>query len=459
MADVDHALHHVLLTLERRHGVGGVEGVLLQDDEVDQLRLPERHVVIHRHTVVTQDVDLLRDFLAAQHTRLHLVYHAEPFGRDVLRDIGFKLGVLQVFRIAVDRVDGRVTLAVSTCLLKGVETTCHLFRVLRHRLFQVTTRRRHRTDERHRTGLSIIQHHHAGASVEVGHDRRQVHRESVRSRQLFESIGHLAERLCPARCGVCHKQHLQPHAAVIFCDSHGRVDRCLTRSHGHVRGVGDDDRALHQLAARVRIDQLGELYEDLHHLIGTFAAGRDDHNVRLGLLRDGVLKHRLARSERPGDEARATLDDRVHRVDDAHTCFEQLVRPRLLLVTRDSALHRPFLDHRYLMLRALFVRQHGDGVRHGILARSYHRLHLICTLKLERYHDAVRLCVLFHLAEPCAGLDRVASLSQRLEVPQPVVVERVGVFAASEEDAVHLVQIVLQPVVVAREHARPERHL
>ena len=111
------------------------------------------------------------------------------------------------------------------------------------------------------------------------------------------------------------------------------------------------------------------------------------------------------------------------------------------------------------MLRALFVRQHGDGVRHGILARSYHRFHLICTLKLERHHDAVRLRVLFHLAEPRAGLDRVAGLSQRLEVPQPVVVERVGVFAAFEEDAVHLVQIVLQPVVVAREHARPERHL
>ena len=111
------------------------------------------------------------------------------------------------------------------------------------------------------------------------------------------------------------------------------------------------------------------------------------------------------------------------------------------------------------MLRALFVRQHGDGVRRGILARSYHRLHFIRTLKLERHHDAVRLRVLFHLAEPRAGLDGVAGLSQRLEVPQPVVVERVGVFAAFEEDAVHLVQIVLQPVVVAREHARPERHL
>ena len=63
--------------------------------------------------------------------------------------------------------------------------------------------------------------------------------------------------------------------------------------------------------ARAGIDQLGELFENLDHLVGTLAAGHDDNYVGIGLLRNRMLEHRLARTERSGDEARTALGQRV----------------------------------------------------------------------------------------------------------------------------------------------------
>jgi len=57
-ADVQHHFVHHLLAFDRAVGVDLVEGVLLQDHEVDQLRLPEPLVVLDRHAVVAQNVDL-----------------------------------------------------------------------------------------------------------------------------------------------------------------------------------------------------------------------------------------------------------------------------------------------------------------------------------------------------------------------------------------------------------------
>ena len=70
VADAQHHLVHHLLAFHRAVGVDVIEGVLLQDDEVDQLRFPEPFVILHRHAVVAQNVDLVVGLLATLHDGL-----------------------------------------------------------------------------------------------------------------------------------------------------------------------------------------------------------------------------------------------------------------------------------------------------------------------------------------------------------------------------------------------------
>ena len=53
---------------------------------------------------------------------------------------------------------------------------------------------------------------------------------------------------------------------------------------------------------------------------------------------------------------------------------------------------------------------------------------------------------------------RVAGLRQRHEMPLLVLVQRISILPPFQEDAFHLVQVVLQSVVILREHARAQRH-
>ena len=69
---------------------------MLQDNEVDELRLPEYYVVLYGYTVVTKDVDLLGNLLTTEQAGLDFVDLSKPLVVDALRDIGFKLGILQV---------------------------------------------------------------------------------------------------------------------------------------------------------------------------------------------------------------------------------------------------------------------------------------------------------------------------------------------------------------------------
>ena len=68
--------------------------------------------------------------------------------------------------------------------------------------------------------------------------------------------------------------------------------------------------------ARARVHQLGELGEDVRHLVAAFAAADVDHHVGVGPAGEGLLRDGLARPEPPGDHGRAALRDREERVED-----------------------------------------------------------------------------------------------------------------------------------------------
>ena len=59
MTDFYYHIQNLLLTLHRGHGINFIKGILLQNNEVNQFRFPESHVIFYGHTVVTQDVDCL----------------------------------------------------------------------------------------------------------------------------------------------------------------------------------------------------------------------------------------------------------------------------------------------------------------------------------------------------------------------------------------------------------------
>ena len=160
----------------------------------------------------------------------------------------------------------------------------------------------------------------------------------------------------------------------------------------------------------MRIDKLREFREDLHDFIGTLAAGRHDDDVGLSLLGNGVLEHGLAATERPGDKARTALGDGIERIDDTNACLHDLEWPRLLLVTLDGDLDRPFLGHGHFDVLAVFAGEDCNGLVDVVLSGLDYGFDGIFTLEGERYHDLVGEPAFLDFSEPVGGDDLVARL-------------------------------------------------
>ena len=164
--------------------------------------------------------------------------------------------------------------------------------------------------------------HISRTSVEVGDNSRDIHRECIRTRQLFHTVGHLTQGLRPTGSRICHQQDFQPHSTIIFRNGHSRVHRRFTGSHRHVRGIGNNDSTFHQLTSCMRIYQFGELRKDFHHLIRTFTTSSDNYDIRFRLLGDGMLKHCFPCTERTGNKSRSPLYNGVNRINNTDTGFQ-----------------------------------------------------------------------------------------------------------------------------------------
>ena len=458
-ADVHDEVKHVLLALERTNSVDLIEGILLEDDEVDDLGFPERLVVIYRYTVITKDVDLLLDLFTALQIGLHVVDHRQPVFVNQAGDIFLKLRVFHIFGVRVDGVHSRVTFAVGTSLFQSVEATCHFLRSFGNRLFEVTTGRRNGTEESNGTCSSIIKVHVTCACVESTDDSREVHREGILSRKLLQTVRHLTECLCPTGSGVRHEEDAKTHRTIVLSDGHGRINRRLTGCHRHVGGVGDDDGTLHELASGMRVIEFRELGKGLYDLVGTLTAGSDDHNVCFGLFGDSVLEDGFTGTERTRDEACTTFTKRVRRVDGTHTCFEEFKGTRFLAICKNRFLHRPFLNHRHFVVLSLSIGQNRHHFVDSVLTGCGDGLHGVGTFENERHHDLVRLVVLIHFAKPCSGFYLIAHFGDRRKRPFLLLVEREVILTTFEEHSGEFVQVVLQTVVVTAEQTRAERYL
>ena len=409
-------------------------------------------MVFHRYTVITQNIDLFRNFLTALQAGLHFIHFANPFTVDAFGYIILKFGIFDIFGIRINWIYGRITLLIRTVLLKSVETTGYFLGILGYRFFQVTAGRRYRTDKRNRTGFTVIQLHVSGTAVEVGNNRRQVHRECVGTGQLFHTVGHLAQCLSPTGSRVGHQQYFQSHTSVVFRNRHGCVHRCFTGGYRHVGSIGDNNSTLHQFTACMRVNQFGEFRKDFHNLIGTFTTGGDDYNVSFSLFGDSMLKHRLTRTERTGDKSRTAFYNRINGVNHTYTRFQQFERTRFFLIVRHGTFHRPFLNHIHLDIITFLVSQNGNCILNTIITLFHDRLHGTYTLLLERNHNLQWLKVLIHLSQPCSGFHLVANLCQRYKMPFTSFIQRIRVLSALQENAIHFIKVILQTVIVFRKH-------
>ena len=203
----------------------------------------------------------------------------------------------------------------------------------------------------------------------------------------------------------------------------------------------------------MRVDQFRELGEDFHHLVGTLAAGRHHDDFGIALLGDGVLEHGLAAAERSGNEARTAFRDGVEGVDDAHARFHDAAGARFFLIALDGHLDRPFLPHADRDFFSLFVHQDGYFLVDVVLSGGCDGLDGEFALEGEGDHDFVGQPAFLDFAQPVCGHDLVAGGGDGREVPELGVVQRVGVFAALEEDILHGGEVVQEAVIDAGQQA------
>ena len=204
--------------------------------------------------------------------------------------------------------------------------------------------------------------------------------------------------------------------------------------------------------------QFWELGEDFHHLVRTFTTGGDDHDVSFRLLGNGMLKHRLTRTEWARNEACTAFHNGVEGINRTHTRFEQFERTWFFLIVRHGKLYRPVLHHVHLHFCAVLLFEYSHHIVNLIFASRHDALHLCLTFHLERSHNLQFLRVLFHLAEPCRAFHLVAHLGKWNEIPLTILVEWFGVLATLQEDTFHLVEVILQTIIILGQHAWTQLH-
>ena len=119
LADVGHKIEDFLLTLQGSDGIHFVEGILLQDDIVDDFALPEDNVVVNGYTVVAQNIDLFGNLLASLHTCLQCQHLGNPLVVDMLLDIFGKFSCVigPALYAATYAATGRASLGILSIIV------------------------------------------------------------------------------------------------------------------------------------------------------------------------------------------------------------------------------------------------------------------------------------------------------------------------------------------------------
>ena len=235
-----------MLLLRRSIGIHLVERVLVEIVLADGARSLKRQPVAEGQRVDADKADdLFKLALLLQdvHSRLH---HLRPILAHVLVEPAFQ--PVEVQGVALKPVDCREMARVCKLARKAPEHLHGAQRGLRNRLGDIAARRGYRADGRDRAGapFGAERDDNARALIELGKAAAQIGRVALFTGHFFQAAGHFAQRLRPTGGGIRHDGDLVAHVAEVFRNGDAGVDGSLTRRNGHIGGVGDEHRALHQ---------------------------------------------------------------------------------------------------------------------------------------------------------------------------------------------------------------------
>ena len=225
----------------------------------------------------------------------------------------------------------------------------------RHRLGHVAPGGGHGPDHGNRAALACQGGDQPRPFIERGQTGRQIRGITFFGGHLFQPGRDFPQGFGPAAGGVGHQGHRMALVAKILRQGHPHIDAGLPGRHRHVGGVGDQHGALHQRVAGPGVDQLRKLHEHVGHFIAPFPAAHVNHDIGVGPLGQGLLRHRFAGAERSGNRGVAAHGHGKQHVQYPHAGEERRVRVQLFL-NRAGAPHRPDLEHGEF--GAVFERHH-----------------------------------------------------------------------------------------------------
>ncbi|KAI3492707.1 hypothetical protein L1887_42625 [Cichorium endivia] len=278
-----------------------------------------------------------------------------------------------------------------------------------------------------------------GTLVEAGQLGTQVRRVAGIGRHLGQTTRDLTQSLGPSRGRVGHHGHVVALVTEVFGERDTRVDRRLSRSHGHVGCVGHQRSTLHdrELFAVPHERKLGELGEHFGHLVSPLSTAYIGDDVRVRVFGERLGDDGLATAEGTGDGGGTTLDAGEERVEDT-LAGEQRVVGLQLLGDGTGRTDGPDLEHGVLLLLALeFGLEHDvvDRVR-ALLGDVGDGAH---STRAEHELVVLEQRVLVDGAEDVTTADVVADLELAgSEVPRELTVERLRVDTSGNVDTAAL---------------------
>ena len=169
-----------------------------------------------------------------------------------------------------------------------------------------------------------------------------------------------------------------------------------------------------------------------------------------------MLKHGLTCTERARDKACTTLSQWVECIDCANTGLHHTRWAWFLGIATDSLLNWPLLNHCDIVLVAVYVSYNCDSVGNLVLASCNNTLYGVVTGHDERHHNLVCHPLLLNLSEPSTSGNLITLLCEWGKLPSLLKIYWIGNRTASDKQTIHLLEVVLQTVVVTRKHTRSQ---
>ena len=199
----------------------------------------------------------------------------------------------------------------------------------------------------------------AGPLVKLCQTGAQISRVSFLSGHLLQTSGHLTQGFRPPGGGVGHQRHGISHITEILCHGYSGINGCLSGSHGHIGGIGNQDGSLHQRFAGAGIFQFRKFIQNIRHFVSTLSAADIHDDIRLGPLGQLMLRDRLSGSERSGNRGNSALGNREESINNPLPGDQRHIRRKLFRIGSAPA-HRPLL-HQCQRLLSLLCLHNGNG--------------------------------------------------------------------------------------------------